>query len=118
MRLRHVFLLLFVVGTLLPLALFWPWLVANGLNVQLFFSELFSTSIGAFFGADVMISAVVLVVFSAAESRRLKMDNPLIVVGFVIIATLCAGVSSGFPLFLFLRQRHLDGIGKAGEAAI
>ena len=116
MKLRHVYLLLFVVGTLLPLALFWPWLVANGLNLQLFFSEIFSTSIGAFFGADVIISAIVLVIFSAAESRRLKMDNPLIVVGFVIIATLCAGVSSGFPLFLYFRQRHLDGLEK--EAAL
>ena len=116
MRLRHVYLLLFVVGTLLPLGLFWPWIVANGLNLQLFFSELFSTSIGAFFAADVIVSAVVLVVFSAAESRRLKMDNPLTVVGLVVIATLCAGVSSGFPLFLFFRQRHLDGIGKAEEA--
>jgi Protein of unknown function DUF2834 len=116
MKLRHVYLLLFVVGTLLPLALFWPWLVANGLNLQLFFSELFSTSIGAFFGADVIISAIVLVIFSAVESRRLKMDNPLIVVGFVIIATLCAGVSSGFPLFLYFRQRHLDGLEK--EAAL
>jgi len=116
MRLRHVYLLLFVVGTLLPLALFWPWLVANGLNLQLFFSELFSTSIGALFGADVIISAVVLIIFAADESRRLKMDNPLIIVGFVVIATLCAGVSSGFPLFLYLRQRHLDGIDK--EAAI
>ena len=117
MKLRHVYLLLFVVGTLLPLALFWPWLVANGLNLPLFFSELFSTSIGAFFGADVMISAVVLIVFSAAESRKLKMDNPVMVVGFVVIATLCAGVSSGFPLFLYFRQKHLDGIGKM-EAAV
>jgi Terpene cyclase DEP1 len=116
MRLRHVYLLLFVIGTLLPLALFWPWFEANSLNLRLFFSELFSTSIGAFFGADVMISAVVLLIFAAAESRRVKMDNQVIVVGFVVIATMCAGVSSGFPLFLFLRQRHLDGIGKAEEA--
>jgi hypothetical protein len=118
MRLRHVYLLLFVVGTLLPLGLFWPWLVENGLNLRSFFSELFATGVGAFFAADVMISAVVLLIFSASESRRLKMDNSLTVVGLVVIATLCAGVSSGFPLFLFFRQRHLDGIGKAGEAAI
>jgi hypothetical protein len=118
MRLRHIYLLLFVVGTLLPLGLFWPWLSANGLNLRLFFSELFSTGLGAFFATDVMISAVVLIVFAAAESRRLKMDNPLTVVGLVVIATLCAGVSSGFPLFLYFRQRHLDGIGKAEEAVI
>ena len=115
MKPRHLYLLLFVVGTLLPLALFWPWVNANGLNLPLFFNELFSTSIGAFFASDVMISGVVLMIFSVAESRRLKMDNSLTVVGLVVIATLCAGVSSGFPLFLFFRQRHLDGIAKAEE---
>jgi hypothetical protein len=110
MRLRHVYLLLFVVGTLLPLGLFWPWLAENGLNLRLFFSELFASGIGAFFAADVLISAVVLLVFAVAESRRQKMDNPVTVVGLVIIATLCAGVSSGFPLFLYFRQRQLDRI--------
>jgi len=116
MRLRHVYLLLFVVGTLLPLGLFWPWLAANGLDLRLFFSELFSTSIGAFFAADVIISGVVLLVFAGAESRRIKMDNPVTVVGLVVVATLCAGVSSGFPLFLYFRQRHLDGTDR--EAAM
>jgi hypothetical protein len=52
----RVFVAFSLSGRCCLLALFWPWLVANGLNLQLFFSELFSTSIGAFFGADVIIS--------------------------------------------------------------
>jgi hypothetical protein len=57
MRLRHVYSILFVIGTFLPLTQFWPWFGAHGLDVKLFFTELFSTKIGGFFGLDVIISA-------------------------------------------------------------
>ena len=89
---------------------FWPWFGENGLNISLFFSELFSTRIGAFFGLDVMISAVVLIVFASIETMRLKISNAGSILAAVILATLIAGVSSGFPLFLYLRQKHIDGV--------
>ena len=110
MRLRHVYLLLFVIGTIVPLMQFWPWFRENGLDLRLFFDELFSTRIGAFFGVDVMISAVVLLVFAIVEAARLKIKNAGLMLAAVILAVLIAGVSSGFPLFLFMRQKHLDGI--------
>lgn len=108
MRLRHLYLLLFVVGTIVPLMQFWPWFWEHGLDLQLFFNELFSTRIGGFFGVDVMISAVVLSIFAIVESARAKIKYAGWTVAAVIIATLLAGVSSGFPLFLFFRQQHLD----------
>ncbi|HEX6126201.1 MAG TPA: DUF2834 domain-containing protein [Pyrinomonadaceae bacterium] len=110
MRLRHIYSLLFVIGTLVPLTQFWPWFGEHGPDVGLFFRELFSTRIGGFFGLDVMISAVVLFTFAIFESMKLKIKNGGAVVGAVVIATLFAGVSSGFPLFLYLRQRHTDGV--------
>ena len=103
-------MLLFVIGTLAPLMQFWPWFRENGLDLRLFFEDLFSTSIGAFFGVDVIISAVVLTVFASIETMRLKMKNAGLVLAAVVVAVLVAGVSSGFPLYLFLRQKHLDGI--------
>ena len=109
MRLRHIYSLLFVIGTFVPLTQFWPWFGENGLDIGLFFRELFSTRIGGFFGLDVMISAVVLVVFASIETTRLKIKNGGSVIAAVVIATLIAGVSSGFPLFLYLRQKHIDG---------
>ena len=109
MRVRHIYSILFVIGTFLPLTMFSPWLGANGFDVRLFFSELFSNRIGAFFGLDVIISAIVLITFAWFETKRLKISNPGSVLMAVIAATLFAGVSSGFPLFLYLRQKHIDG---------
>lgn len=109
MRLRHVYSVLFVIGTFVPLTMFWPWFGANGFNVSLFFSELFSTKIGAFFGLDVIISAIVLITFATFETMRLKIKNGGSVLMAVIFATLFAGVSSGLPLFLYFRQKHIDG---------
>jgi hypothetical protein len=110
MRLRHIYSLLFLIGTFLPLTQFWPWFGEHGLDLKLFFTELFSTRIGGFFGLDVIISAIVLVVFASIETVRLKIKSAGTVMTAVIIATLFAGVSSGLPLFLYFRQKHIDGV--------
>ena len=105
MKLRHVYLGLCVLGVVLPYWQFVPWLTTNGLNLSLFISELFSTRIGAFFGLDVVVSALVLFVFVATEGRRLGLWAMLL----PVLATLAVGVSLGFPLFLYLRQLKLEG---------
>jgi hypothetical protein len=103
MRLRHVYLALCVVG-MLPYCKLVPWLIEHGFNVPLLVQELFATRIGAFFGLDVIISALVLFVFIGAEGRRIALRR----LWFPVIATLLVGVSLGLPLFLYLRQRRLD----------
>ena len=108
MRLRHVYLFLSVLGVVLPYWYFAPWFLENGLSLRLFFTELFSTRIGGFFGMDVIVSSAVLLVFAAAETARLKMRRPGLVLTAIALGTFGAGVSCGFPLFLYLRQRHLD----------
>jgi hypothetical protein len=104
MRLRHVYLLLCVVGTVLPYWKLLPWLMEHGLDLSLLCQELFATRIGAFFGLDVIVSAIVLFIFVFTEGRRIALPT----LWLPIIATLLVGVSLGLPLFLFLRQRHLD----------
>ncbi|MCB1877670.1 MAG: DUF2834 domain-containing protein [Chromatiales bacterium] len=104
MNLKTAFLFFCVIGALLPLSQFAPWLADNGLNLSLFFSELFSTRIGGFFGLDVIISAMVLILFVLIESKRLAMRNAWL----PITATLGVGVSLGLPLFLYMRQKHMD----------
>ena len=47
MNLKTTFLILCVLGTLLPLSQFMPWVIENGLDVQLFFKELFSCLLSA-----------------------------------------------------------------------
>lgn len=104
MRLRHAYLYLCVLGVLLPYSQFLPWLAENGLDLPRFVSDLFTTRIGGFFGLDVLVSAVVLFVFIVAEGRRTAADN----LWLPVVATLACGVSAGFPLFLYMRQRKLD----------
>jgi hypothetical protein len=74
------------------------------MDLSLFVTELFSTRIGAFFGLDVIVSALVLFVFVATEGRRLAIRASWI----PVLATLAVGVSLGLPLFLYLRQLHLE----------
>ena len=104
MRLRHAYLALCFIGTASPYWKLLPWVMDHGLNLPLLGEELFSTRIGAFFGLDVVVSAVVLFIFIATEGRRMAVT----LLWLPLIGTLLVGVSLGLPLFLFLRQRKLD----------
>ena len=104
MSLRHVYLLLAVIGAIVPYALFVPWLLDNGVNIARFIQDLFANNIAAFFAVDVIISAVVLLVFIYVEGRRLGMTR----LWAAVVGTLLVGVSFGLPLFLYMRQAHLD----------
>src|SRR5438105_3839132 len=104
MKLRHLYLSLCVMGVVLPYSQFLPWIARHGLDPSLFFQELFSTRISAFFAIDLIISAIVLVLFMLSEGRRLDLSF----VWLTIVATFLVGVSLGLPLFLYLRQRKLD----------
>jgi hypothetical protein len=104
MNLKTTFLILCVLGALLPLSQFAPWVLENGLDIPLFFQELFSTKIGGFFGMDVIVSAMVLFVFIFAEGKRLNMPN----LWLPVVTTLSVGVSLGLPLFLYMRQKRIE----------
>jgi hypothetical protein len=104
MRVRYGYLLLCVLGLVLPYWQFVPWVLEHGLNLRLFVSELFANRIGGFFGMDVLVSAVALCVFASAEGRRLGMRDRWM----PVVAVLLVGVSLGLPLFLYLREIHLD----------
>ncbi len=104
MRLRHVYLVLCVVGALLPYSQFVPWCLEHGLDLSLLFHQLFANRIGGFFGLDVIVSSFVLWLFVLSEGRRIGLRH----LWLPILASLGGGVSLGLPLFLYLRQLHLD----------
>ena len=100
---RWLYLVLAVLGTLLPYSQFVPWLAEHGLNVRLLFTELFLGRVSAFFGLDALVSALVLFVFIFHERTRRKID----MLWLPVAATCFIGVSCGFPLFLYLRERQV-----------
>lgn len=105
---KAVYLVFCVLGILLPYSQFVPWVVAHhGVPLGLFVRELFANRIGAFFGMDVLVSAVVLIFFVRREGKRLGVRH----LWLPIVGTLTVGVSLGFPLFLYLREGALESAG-------
>lgn len=104
MRLKHVYLLLFVIGTLLPATHAVLFMMENGFDIPLLFRQLFSTRAGTFFGLDVMISTVVLWVLCFTDGRMAGVKY----LWAPVVASLLVGVSSGLPLYLFLREGQLE----------
>jgi hypothetical protein len=104
MKPKTIYLGLCFVGALLPYWQFVPWVMQHGMNVSLFLRELFANRISAFFGVDVLVSAVVLIVFIRVESRRLNIPRRWL----PVLAVLLVGVSLGFPMFLYMRELRLE----------
>ena len=100
MKPKAIYLFLCVLGTALPYWQLIPFLGEHGINLRLFFDELFATRIGAFFGMDVIVSSVVLWVLVFVEGRRANLKHLLA----PIAANFVVGVSLGLPLFLYMRE--------------
>jgi len=94
-----------LIGLILRYSQFLPWIMEHhAMNIPLFIHDMFANQISAFFAMDVIVSAIVLIVFILDEGRRLGMRT----LWLPVIATLLVGVSLGFPLLLYLRQIQLD----------
>ncbi len=104
MKPKTLYLVLCLAGVLVPYWQFLPWTLQHGLNLGLFVRELFANRIGAFFGMDVVVSAVTLIVFSRIEGARAGVRRRWL----VLLAILTVGVSLGLPLFLYLRELALE----------
>src|ERR1700680_4170903 len=100
MKPKAIYLALCFVGALLPYWQFIPWVMQHGLSLPLFVRELFVNRISAFFGMDVLASALVLIVFMRIESRRVAVPRRWL----PVVALITVGVSLALPMFLYMRE--------------
>jgi hypothetical protein len=105
MRPKHVYFVLCLAGIVLPYSQFIPFLREHGLNLGLFFQQLFANRISGFFGMEVIVSSLVLWVFVSVDGRRNRMRH----LWAPIAGNLAVGVSLGLPLFLYMREARLEG---------
>ncbi|MDH5737414.1 MAG: DUF2834 domain-containing protein [Gammaproteobacteria bacterium] len=98
-----------ILGIALPYWQFIPWLMENGPDIVLLIKEAAQLRIGAFAWLDVLVSAAVLIMFIMQEGRRLRMTR----LWAPILGTCAVGVSLGLPLFLWLREKHLETTARA-----
>jgi hypothetical protein len=104
MKPKTIYAVLCVAGVVLPYSQFVPFLREHGLDMPLFVEQLFATRIGAFFGLDVVVSAIVLWTFVIVDGARASVKHRWA----PIAASLVVGVSLGLPLFLYLRESQLE----------
>lgn len=99
---RTLYLALAIVGAVVPWALFGS-LVLQGAGLQVWLDQLLTQPAPRGLTGDLIVAAVVFLVWSGVEARRLDMDRwwiyPLIAVGI--------GLSCAFPLFLWAREKAL-----------
>lgn len=103
---KKLYLLLTAVGFVLPYYFSVSFLVENGLDLQLLFSQLFANNISSFFAIDLLISAIVFWVFLYRELQRYQMRNWWV----YVTATLTIGLSFAFPLFLYFRASRIEAL--------
>jgi len=103
---QWLYLILAILGFVLPFWQLFPFLAEHGLNLPLLFQQLFANHVSGFFGLDVIVSSVVLWLFVFSEGRRRRMRNLWI----YILCNLLVGVSLALPLFLFFRERKLSAV--------
>ena len=99
-----VYLVLCALGTALPLSQFLPWFFQHGLNVSLLFSKRSGSRISAGAWLDVVVSALVVLVFIVREGNQIGVQKLWV----AIVGLFTVGPSLGLPLFLLLRENHLS----------
>ncbi|GLP76620.1 hypothetical protein TUM20983_37300 [Mycobacterium antarcticum] len=91
---------LLIVGIVIPYTHFVPWLAARGVDVPRFVDDLFVNRISSFFGWDVLLSAVTLVVLALLDRELPGRDRTIVAVSAFL------GASVGLPMYRWLRERH------------
>ena len=97
---QNMYALLAILGLLVPYSIFLPWLLENGLNIELFFQEFLANGVATTTALDFIIVSIGVILFIVFESKKLGMKRVYI----PIIATFLA-VGFGLALFLYLRER-------------
>ncbi|MBJ7537451.1 DUF2834 domain-containing protein [Marinomonas transparens] len=95
------YLLLTILGVVLPYGAFLPWLFEKGVDLPAFLNAAIANPISVFAWLDVLVSAVTLLAFILVDGRR----NGVKYYGLAMVGTLTVGVSCGLPLYLFLREK-------------
>ncbi|WP_283177057.1 DUF2834 domain-containing protein [Gemmobacter sp. 24YEA27] len=101
MTVRHFYLAMAIIGTLVPWLFFGSFFALNGLDIPLFLQSLFANGAAAGFSIDVLLSILVFWVWSWRDAARNRIRHWWL----VLPASIFVGLSLSLPLYLWLRER-------------
>ncbi|MEM6612757.1 MAG: DUF2834 domain-containing protein [Cyanobacteria bacterium P01_C01_bin.72] len=100
------YLILAVLGFILPYSQLISFFANEGLDLSLFWSQLSANRISTGCAFDLLISSVVFWVFVFVEGKRINLKFPWL----YVVLNLAIGLSFALPLFLWMRTRIISGI--------
>lgn len=101
MTMRNLYLLMTLVGLVVPFTILGPWLQANGLDFGLMGDALSGNPVVLATLADLSLAAIVASIFYVSEGLRQGVKLWWV----ALIGTFTIGLCFGLPLFLYLRER-------------
>jgi hypothetical protein len=101
---KRGFLILTILGLIAPCFFFVSFLLGHGLNGKEVIRELFATPTSMLLLANVVISSVAFVRFMEQEAARLAIGKTWV----YLVALTAVGLSFALPLFLYVRESHLE----------
>lgn len=97
---KRFYLLAMLIGAALPLYFFITFFAENGLGPQNFARAAFNNSASTAFIADLLLSAIIALVFIGNDARKLGIQK----IWMVILGTCFVGLSFGLPMYLYFRE--------------
>jgi uncharacterized membrane protein len=103
MRLRYIYLIIAVLGAVLPLSQFIPASLAGQFTFSQLTADISATRNIAGLTLDLGVAALAGVVFMIVEAVRMRIRYTWV----AVLGTFLIGFSFGLPFFLFLRELRL-----------
>ena len=97
---KNLYLLLAIIGAIIPYVFYYQFIQAEGINLPLFISQLFENKASSGFTADVLLATVCFWVFIFKRSIKPKAPKPLLF--FILSCTV--GLSCALPAYLYANE--------------
>ena len=99
---KKIYLLLSVIGAIVPYLFFFQFIQAEGLNIPVFISALFVNGAAGGFSADLLLTSFVFWLFMFQQVKESSGPKPYL----FIVLNLTIGLSCAFPAYLFAREKR------------
>lgn len=98
---KNFYLILALVGAIVPYIFFFQFIQVEGLNIHSFVSALFSNGAAGGFSADLLLSSFIFWLFMFHQLRKAHNPKPYL----FIFLNLTIGLSCALPAYLYARER-------------
>ncbi len=97
---KTFYLLLAIIGTLLPIMLILPFMLEQSLTPLQLMSAIVNSPVSSMLAVNVIVGCITLAVLMHTEGRELEIKTwpPMLAISTI-------GISSGLPLYFYLRER-------------